>query len=144
MITNINYKGRVRTDLSQFNFGEKKPKQCVKKIDGRTIIIFQNGSCRVMGCKEKINGSLPYGIILDRIQSISAYFDLNIKINLFKLSQRIRCIYEPELFPAMQLIKYKPMCVNVFQSGKVTILGLKTFDFIPIIHEIRNYIMCHL
>ena len=38
-------------------------------------------------------------------------------------------MFEPELFPALRYIKYNPLCVNIFSSGKVVILGLKTLDF---------------
>ena len=65
-------------------------------------------------------------------------------MNLYKMSMRIKCCYEPELFPAMRLIEYNPLCVNLFPSGKIVILGIKTMDYSNIVNNVVKYISLHL
>ena len=49
--------------------------------------------------------------------------------NLYKLAKVTKCWFEPELFPALRLTKYDPVCVNVFSTGKIVILGLKNLYY---------------
>ena len=59
----------------------------------------------------------------------SMTFNLGHGVNLIKLSQILQhngdsFIFEPEIFPALRLTKFNPLCVNIFSSGKCVILGL--------------------
>ena len=63
------------------------------------------------------------------MQSMSVVINLRLGINLYKLSKLINCWFEPELFPALRLNKYDPICVNVFSTGKIVILGLKNINY---------------
>ena len=131
MITNINYKGKVSNDIiSKMKFPVGKPSQVVDKSGKYTIIFFRSGNCRIMGCKKPLEKyDLQYDIENIRMQSLSVVVNLGITINLYKLSKLTRCWFEPELFPALRLNKYDPICVNVFASGKVVILGLKNLNY---------------
>ena len=131
MITNINYKGKVSNDIiSKLKFPAGKPSQVVDKSRKYTIIFFRSGNCRIMGCRKPLeNNELQYNIQNIRMQSMTVVINLGQMINLYKLSKLTRCWFEPELFPALRLNKYDPICVNVFASGKVVILGLKNLNY---------------
>ena len=141
MISNINYKGVVRVPLDRFKFSSTKPYQYIEKNKQYTILIFKSGACRIMGCRVPLkNNQLPYNIVLNCIQSISLYTDYGREINLYQLSKKAKSLYEPELFPALRLLAFKPLCVNIFNSGKITILGIRTLNFQKIINNIINYL----
>ena len=68
-----------------------------------------------------------------QIQTMSAvYHSTPGKIVPLSLVEELRktgkkCLYEPELFPAIRFLQFSPVCVNLFvHSGKVTLLGLKS------------------
>ena len=83
-----------------------------------------------MGCKKPIEkNELQYDIQNIRMQSMTVVINLGLGINLYKLSKLIKCWFEPELFPALRINKYDPICVNVFASGKIVILGLKNINY---------------
>jgi TATA-box binding protein (TBP) (component of TFIID and TFIIIB) len=45
-------------------------------------------------------------------------------------------MFEPELFSALRYLKYNPLCVNIFSSGKIVMLGLKTLDYKHLVDDI--------
>ena len=142
MLTNINYKGHTKESVDHLEFNRGKPRQCVLKYQDYKIIMFPTGNCRIMGCKRIIKEEeLPYNIKIEKIQSLSITIDMKEIINLNELAQKIPCIYEPELFPALRLIDFDPLCVNVFQSGKIVVLGIKTLEYDYIIHNIELYVL---
>ena len=124
MISNINYKAHVvnYSSISHLLVYRKyKPRQCIIKSNSYSVIIFESGKCRIMGCKKPMSGIINCQFLIiqiERIQSVTVTCQLGYTINLYKASQEISCCYEPELFPAMRINKYKPLCVNVFASGK--------------------------
>ena len=61
-------------------------------------------------------------------------------INLQKLAEKTDCIYEPEIFQGLRLIKFNPLCVNIFHSGKLVITGLKTLNFYDDVNIIKTYV----
>lgn len=65
--------------------------------------------------------------IVPKIQNIVASADFGLSVNLEKLSENMRAIYEPEQFPGAILRINKPnkACVLVFASGKAVITGFK-------------------
>ena len=131
MITNINYKGKVSQEvIDKLKFPVGKPSQVVDKTGKYTIVFFKSGKCRIMGCKKPIEMKhVQYNIQNIQIQSLSVVINLKQTINLYKLARITRCMYEPELFPALRLTKYNPTCVNLFSSGKIVILGLKNLYY---------------
>ena len=141
VITNINYKAFPISDTERFKFCTTTPQQCVIKTGEYTIIIFRTGSCRIMGCKKEPT-NLPFNIKIERIQSLTVTSDYGKKINLYKLANFLKeeAFYEPELFPALRFITYNPLCVNVFASGKVVFMGLKTLACIDQLIEMLHYL----
>lgn len=139
-ITNINYKGYLSPDeMKRIKFHIEpytpSPHQVivpVKSLNAK-LLIFPSGKCRLMGLKRvltenEVVSDLPVKINSLQIQSASAVIKLDRTINLFLLAKNLspkRCVYEPELFPALRLTGFNPLCVNVFSTGKIVILGLK-------------------
>jgi Transcription factor TFIID (or TATA-binding protein, TBP) len=137
MIRNINYKGCVSHDeLAKFNFTKVKPPyQIVIPIDnGGKMLLFPSGKCRLMGLNQPFSEDiqLPLKIHNVEIQSVTVTCHIGNQINLLKLARQMphkERIYEPELFPALRMTKFNPICVNVFSTGKVVILGLKSLSY---------------
>mgnify|MGYP006313567235 FL=1 len=101
-----------------------------------------------MGCKKPIRmQDLQYNIKNIQIQSITVTANVGQKIHLLKLECQLQhqCMYEPELFPALRFLKYNPLCVNIFSSGKVVILGLPSLQYHQkveaIINDIKTYVI---
>ena len=146
MIRNINYKGHVsHDDLVKFSFTKDKPPyQIVLSIDNvGKLLLFPSGKCRLMGLKRpfSVNMRLPLRIHDIEIQSITLTYNFGSRINLLKVSQIMPCtdhMYEPELFPALRLTKYNPICVNVFATGKVVILGVKSLAYQSLLNSIAR------
>jgi len=139
MLVNINYKGKIVESLKGFKFGDWKPQQYVYRCKDYTIVIFKSGSCRIMGCKKILDESkLPFKIIVNGIQSITTSIDLRRRINLNKLAKELNnnCYFDPETFPALRMTAFNPLCVNVFASGKVVIMGIKTLDYNDLVNRI--------
>ena len=140
MIRNINYKGFVDPKIiKDAKFSIWKPCQFVDKSGPYTLIFFKTGKCRIMGCKSPINTKLlEYPIVDIQVQSVTVSIDLGFIVNLTLLSKKLKqnCLFEPELFPALRYNKYNPLCVNIFNSGKIIILGLKSLNFNPIVNNI--------
>jgi TATA-box binding protein (TBP) (component of TFIID and TFIIIB) len=92
-----------------------------------------------MGCRSPLT-SLPLtaaatganlSIKVDRIQSVTVTANVGRTINLIRLanSGHPATQFDGEIFPAVRLTHYNPLCVNVFSSGKITILGLKNLNY---------------
>ena len=147
-IVNINYRGKVTCPLSALDFPTpmQPPHMLVYKCKdqhGAKLIVFRTGKCRLMGCKEPVTKppkcQVPY--ILTNLMSLTLTMNVGHHVNLYKLSTKLgckRCMYEPEIFPAARLLQFNPACVNVFQSGKVTILGYKSMSWGTLSTEITN------
>ena len=75
-----------------------------------------------------------------QIQSVTVSTDLGFNVNLYILSNKLKHdgMFEPELFPALRYNKYNPLCVNIFSSGKIIILGLKSLNFNLIVKTIME------
>ena len=151
-LVNINYKARILDNVDDLPFNAWKPRQCIIKCPTYTLVIFPTGNCRLMGCKTPINSEYlnePFNIRIDRIQSITVVGKINETINLYKLSLKLqnRCMFEPELFPALRMLDYNPYCVNVFSTGKIMIIGIKKLDYekivIRILKRIQNLVKCY-
>ena len=137
-IVNINYKGFViksNTHVNHVELLKKQPPQMLtyKAKSGETLLVFASGKCRIMGCKSHItstNNMFPIPVCITHVQSVTACINLGYTINLYNLAMTIGiqdCMFEPEIFPALRITRrFNPLCVNVFASGKVVVLGLKT------------------
>ena len=144
MIVNINYSGLCLEKMNTLKFNDWKPNQYVQKCKDYTLVIFKSGKCRIMGCKTRlVTSSLPLKITNIKIQSLTVSKNFGRTINLYELSVKLNhdAMYEPELFPALRLLKFNPLCVNIFSSGKIIILGIKSFDYDAIVSNIMKTIL---
>jgi TATA-box binding protein (TBP) (component of TFIID and TFIIIB) len=135
----------------------KQPEQLIIKFrDGTTMLIFKSGKFRIMGHAGDVdslamhfnvfNVADLFDFIPDIVfQTMTATCKFPNPINLNKLSylHPISTRYNPELFPACQVLTYKPVSVNVFASGKVTICGLKDIELARdvIIRDLRELLI---
>ena len=126
-------------NIKSVYYHQKQPEQLVIKFnDGSTMLIFKSGKFRIMGGKIdeltahcniisvtcKHHNNIPE-IILQTMTVVYAY---SYSIKLAKLSTLIKCYFNMECFPAVQITKFKPIHVNVFASGKVIICGIKDIE----------------
>jgi TATA-box binding protein (TBP) (component of TFIID and TFIIIB) len=147
-IVNINYKGRVVCNLSDLEFPKNMspPQQlvyCCKA--GEKLLVFSSGKCRLMGCRKAITSThdFPIPIILTDITCMTLVMNLYVGVNLIQLANKLgsrKCMFEPEIFPALRLTQFNPLCVNVFASGKIVILGLKHLKYKYLYDSIRHVI----
>lgn len=137
MIVNINYKGELAPgELQKMNFQKKvkPPVQQVLKIPfGGSMLVFPSGKFRLMGVKKPLTSyeNLPLIPAIMTLQSCTITGNYGECIHLSNLANDLtsrRCTYEPELFPAARLLEFNPLCVNVFSTGKIVILGVKEID----------------
>ena len=134
MISNINYAGKVLGCVDHLPFRCRSPQMYIKRCQDFTLLVFKSGKCRLMGCKNHISSRIinvdDLNITILRLQSATASFNVGFRLNLSKLGDfchdnSISFLFEPELFPALRVSTFNPICINVFASGKCTILGLK-------------------
>jgi TATA-box binding protein (TBP) (component of TFIID and TFIIIB) len=143
MLTNINYKGVYNDNMDLLKFPSGRPKQCIINCNEYKIVVFPSRSCRIMGCRKELNFSeIPFKIDIQCIQSITLSANINEKINLFKLSEflGVTARYEPEIFPCLRLLQYNPICVNVFSSGKIIFLGIRSLDYNEFVTNVITFI----
>jgi len=136
MIVNINYKGLLASgELDKVHFPKKRSppvQQRVATTIGSCMLVFPSGKFRLMGVKRPLSGldflELPLYPASIELQSATVTDNYRSYVSLSRLANRLtsqRCSYEPELFPAARLLQFRPMCVNVFASGTIVILGVK-------------------
>jgi TATA-box binding protein (TBP) (component of TFIID and TFIIIB) len=139
-----------------------KPSQLVIKDEKGTIIFFRNGKMRIMGCIDELDATFlayKYTMMLDddynfqpvylQSMTVRVTFNGNVRINLVKFARESSSLplqFEPELFPAVLLKKYKPISVNVFSSGKIIMCGVRDLEQVDvIIRDIKtDLMMCQL
>ena len=140
-VCNANFKGDFdkNIDLHKLHKAIPNSKLCmkpyqlvVKDLKG-TLILFSNGKFRTMGCIDELEASFLAFAFLEKLkvfpsitlQSYTLRAHLGFQVNLEKMAKVMPCVYEPELFPALRLKEYKPISVNIFTTGKVTVCGLR-------------------
>lgn len=137
MIVNINYKGQLAPgELAKIDFQTKiKPpvQKVLKTSFGGSMLVFPSGKFRLMGVKNPLTSyeNLPLLPATMTLQSCTITGNYGDRIHLSTLANDLtsrRCTYEPELFPAARLLDFNPLCVNVFSTGKIVILGVKDLD----------------
>lgn len=146
-LCNINYHARLLETVDHLPFRLQPPYMYVHDCEKFKIIIFKSGKCRIMGCHEPLTklDDLPFKLQITRIMSVTVKFTTPKPINLNNLGmycyhEKLKYIFEPELFPALRLAMYNPLCVNVFASGKCIILGIKHLCFQKYIRTIQRLI----
>jgi TATA-box binding protein (TBP) (component of TFIID and TFIIIB) len=104
--------------------------------DKGTVIFFKSGKFRVMGCIDDVEATLLAYKYINEIddndfpeviaQTYTSRLHVGFNVILANLSKHTsQVLYEPELFPAARMCKYKPLSVNVFYSGAIVICGLR-------------------
>jgi TATA-box binding protein (TBP) (component of TFIID and TFIIIB) len=100
-----------------------------------TLILFNSGKARYMGkdveALEHLLQLEPLIIPSKRLTPLrqitrTVRVQLNIPSAYLPLSMDAYprdCLWEPELFPAIQFQKWYPICVNVFHTGVAMVLG---------------------
>src|SRR5271156_4204195 len=139
-----------------------KPTQLLVKSEQGAVLIFRTGSIRIMGCNDELDAmflAYTYLLTLDETcdlppiytqsMTVKVAFNNVTIINLTKFARECTSLalqYEPELFPAVLLKKYKPISVNVFSTGKIMICGVRDIQQVhDIIHEIKSdFVKCIL
>ena len=159
-VSNANYKGDIDELIDLEELSRKipnsvlymKPRQLIVKDPKGTLVLFGSGKFRTMGCIDYFEASSLACKYLEKavypflsfpfidLQSYTLKCQLGFHVNLEKMASSVPCVYEPELFPALRLKQYKPVCVNVFTTGKVVICGLKDLQQV---HDIMKYLHTH-
>jgi len=148
-IVNINYRGRVLSKTPiQLPLPMLPPHQLIFKGSNKEkLLVFKSGKCRLMGCKKPIEShritfcNIP--IIIEQLMSMTVTMDMGSAINLYNLAEKLslkNCTFEPELFSGLRLLRYNPICVNVFASGRCTILGLRTLDYETFCLSVKDFL----
>jgi TATA-box binding protein (TBP) (component of TFIID and TFIIIB) len=156
LVVNVNYRGKLKNpiNLKKLNVPNSKyhsiPHQLVIKDDKGTLVLFSSGKFRVMGCIDELDATfLAYKYIEQLtddypdiiIQSYTSVAKLGHNVDLNKLSACKDTKYEPEIFAAVRMSKYKPISVNVFHTGSVVVCGLKRADDIfDILTDLKSII----
>ena len=154
MVDLVGLRGMVEAlhNVSSAKHQTKQPEQLIIRfVDGSTMLIFKSGKFRIMGGKiddldchfnifsiSTLYKEIP-NIVL---QTMTATYAYPYKINLGELANNIESSYSAEIFPAVHVLKYKPISVNVFASGKVVICGLKDFSTAQRIEEELDWLLC--
>jgi transcription initiation factor TFIID TATA-box-binding protein len=126
-----------------------------KNMQGK-VSIFSSGKMISVGTKSKQNAFLELRATRDflvekgivkpvklqpQLQNLVVAMDLGVSLNLEKLAEVPRAIYEPEQFPALIMRLDKPCkaSVLIFASGKIVVTGLKSLSKIkPFFHQVQN------
>ena len=150
-IVNINYRGCLNHAIDLEDFYKKfsnsvyfpvRPSMVRVKDENATILFFNSGKFRVMGCNSIKNAKTCVQKYIDqpsnpklKLQSMTAKMKLNHDVNVYKLAEKVKCFYKPELFPAVTITKYKPIIVNVFKSGSIVVCGAKNHKILKSIKK---------
>ena len=126
--------------VSSSRLQRKQPQQLIIKFnDGSTMLLFKTGKFRIMGGKiDEVNAHCnvlsvttylhPNNMPEITLQTMTMVYTYPHSINIAKLSTMIKCHFNTECFPAVQIIKFNPIHVNVFASGKVIMCGIKNIE----------------
>src|SRR5271163_2901791 len=132
--------------VTKATYQERQPQQLIIKFgDGSTMIAFKTGRFRILG-KTLTSSNAHYNAYsvtslvhscspIVTLQTMTAVYSHPQRFNLLQLTTclqgsecKTQCHYDAEHFPAVQVISFRPIHVNVFASGKVIICGLKSVD----------------
>lgn len=118
-------------------------------IDGAcTLILFSSGKARYMGREEAALHHLlqlePFIINSQRLTPLwesTRTVRLQVDAPPSYLPLQVRefpkgCLWEPELFPAIQFQQWYPVCVNLFHTGVAMVLGRTSDLQLTIIHTV--------
>jgi len=120
------------------------------------VIFFSSGKLRVMGCNDDLDATslvykyttliAPYETPEVFLQSMTIKVLFGYCLNLAQLQKLISpSTLEFEIFPELQIRKYKPISVNIFTTDNVILCGVKKMgdvDYIineltPLMHAVK-------
>lgn len=161
-LANINYRAIADIESHQFKiFVEQNNHHRYRNVGGmicftcsrniKLIVFPSNGKCRIMGCKSPFNETrdahlIPFPLQSIQLQSVTVSFKLQggpvilHKLSAYCYAKNIKYIYEAELFPALRLTCFNPLCVNVFGTGKCVITGIKDLCYINAVQKVIKLI----
>ena len=128
-----------------------RPTMIKLKLPGAhyTILIFPNGRIQLLGKTTSDDHEYVRTFLHEHLKLNIPPFKLDVMtvvckiLRSYNLHKLQKCtperFYEPELFPALLLSKWKPIHVSLFGSGSVVLTGVKSFDDVyKIIKEIKE------
>jgi TATA-box binding protein (TBP) (component of TFIID and TFIIIB) len=104
------------------------------------LIVFSTGKFRLMGCRfdddvdamiiaykyfTQINKDIVPTIQLQSM-TMKCKFEKRIRLAELSSSKLIKSSYEPEIIPHLSIQEFKPVKINVFETGSVILCGLKS------------------
>ena len=112
---------------------------CVKLKPKKTALFFQSGKFRIMG--KLTLAEATHALLLLRVkerprlslQTVTIKFKVKPVTPEFALQHQKVVVYEPEIFPAMKITKWKGVHVNLFHSGAVVVLGASAEKCAPLV-----------
>jgi len=129
-----------------------QPEQLIiRLVNGNTLLIFKSGAFRIMGKNDSLDNHFDVYLLLSQIsnvvpeiilQTMTASYNFKRKINLNKLADEPNTHYTAEFFPAVHITKFKPVHVNVFSTGRVTVCGIKDILDCNIIKLYLDNVVC--
>lgn len=121
-----------------------------------SLIIFASGRARYMGKDESaLNHLLRIESVLIPTKRLTPLREttrtvrlpLDVPHDYLPLNVREfpkQCVWEPELFPAIQFQQWSPVCVNLFHTGIAMVLGSTTDSQMTVIRTALNdFVKCY-
>ena len=108
------------------------------------MILFKSGSFRMMGKADDLDTLFYIYQIIEQfsdcipevtLQTMTACHSYGRRILLEKLAQEPDASYTAEHFPAVQIRRFKPIHINIFSSGKITLTGVKDVNMLTVIEH---------
>lgn len=148
-LVNCNYRGKLKRQEFLEKYGKDieiykgRPTMLKYKNSGGTILVFSSGKFRAMGrhMTEQWVYDLKITIYEILMQSMTLTHDLCFPINIAILETCYRQMYEPEFFTSKLIYHSNGVTLNVFGSGMVVLLGVRSLDkAMTAISDVSKYI----
>jgi hypothetical protein len=127
------------------------------KLGSCSLILFRSGKARYMGKSESALNyllQLENNLVPTRRLAPLCESTRTVRLQLEKVSPgcfplNVRelpkgCLWEPELFPAIQFMQWHPICVNLFHTGVAMVLGRTTdAQLVNIQTALQDFVQTH-
>lgn len=126
---------------STVSYYGRKPRMYSIQSKGKwTFLLFSTGKYRIMGSNINLEDIVTsISLCLPNVKSLHPILqtetfvcNLGKSVNLYNFFNsstttdsdiNLHMAYEPELFPALQILDWNPININLFHTGKVVIMG---------------------
>lgn len=116
----------------------------------KTILFFPNRSIQLLGLFDPADVTSVHEILksvfhekdipFPLVRTMTVVYDFYRSFNLSNVSSSHNCLYEVDIFPAVQLSRWAPIHVTLFHTGKGVFTGVKKLqDVYTIVEEICNH-----